>query len=191
MENNLKIPINAKVRVYWDDLPENYNRQAKIQIINYFSKKYNLPRKSINVIFRPVKIDKDGNRISITGANLENVMDINYQRQLFKEWLIREKKDVSFDDIIKLDDKVNMEVKHDITELRQRKYRLKWVKLNNFLCFGEVQPIHIDRLKGIVCVSSEPRNQGGKCLVGNSKVMIKFNEEEIIKKLGFLPDELK
>lgn len=162
MENKIKIQTNSKIRVYWDDSPENYSKQGKSQITSYFAKKYNLPRKSINVIFRPIKIDKDGNRISITGANLENVMDTNYQRQLFKEWLERENKNVNFDAIIKIDDKVNMEVTQDVTELRQRKYTLKWIKLNNFLCFGDVKPIHIDRLKGVVCVTSEPKNQGGK-----------------------------
>lgn len=162
MENKIKIPINGKVRVYWDDSPENYSKQGTSQIKTYFAKKYNLPRKSINVIFRPVKIDDDGNRITITGANLENVMDTNYQRQLFKEWLERENKNVNYDDIIKIDDEVNLEVTQDITEFRQRNYTLKWIKLNNFLCFGDVKPIHIDRLNGIVCVSSEPKNQGGK-----------------------------
>lgn len=162
MENKVKTPINAKVRVYWDDKVENYSKENKSQIKTYFAKKYNLPRKSINVIFRPIKIDDNGNRISITGANLENVMDANYQRQLFKEWLKREDKNVSYDDIIKIDDEVNLEVTQDMTEFRQRKYSLKWIKINNFLCFGDIKPIHIDRLKGIICVSSFPSNQAGK-----------------------------
>lgn len=191
MENKVKTPINAKVRVYWDDKIENYNKESKSQIKTYFAKKYNLSRKSINVIFRPIKIDDNGNRISITGANLENVMDVNYQRQLFKEWLKREEKNVSYDDIIKIDDEVNLEVTQDMTEFRQRNYALKWIKIDNFLCFGDVKPIYIDRLKGITCVSSHPVNQGGKCIRYNSKIKIKYNLEEIVENLGFLPKEIE
>ena len=191
MANKIKIPTNGKIRVYWEDKSENYSKQSKNQITSYFAKKYGLSRKAINVIFRPVKVDKDGNRVSITGANLENVMDSNYQRQLMKEWVVREKKNVEFSDIINLDDKVNMEVITDVSGLRLRKYKLKWLKLNNFLCFGDTEPVYIDRLKGIVCVTSEPKNQGGKCIRSDSKVVIEFNPDDIIKKLGFLPDELK
>lgn len=162
MENNIKIPINGKVKIYWDDFPENYSKQTKSQIKTLFANKYNLPRKSINVFFRPIKLDGDGNRITITGANLENVMDANYQRQLMKEWLERENKKVKYDDIIKIDDEVNLDVTKDMTELRQCQYSVKWIKINNFLSFGDVKPVYIDRLKGIVCVTSIPSNQSGK-----------------------------
>lgn len=158
----MKIPANGKIRVYWNDKPENYSRQNKAQIISHFSKKYNVPRKSINVIFKPVKLNKDGKLISISGGNLENIMNPDYQRQLFKEWLEREKKDVNFDDILKLDDKVNLDVKKDVTELRQQKYHLKWIKINNFLSFGDIEPIYLDRFKGITCITSTPANQSGK-----------------------------
>lgn len=187
----MNIPANGKIRVYWNDKPENYSRQNKAQIISHFSKKYNVPRKSINVIFKPVKLNKDGKLISISGGNLENIMNPDYQRQLFKEWLEREKKDVNFDDILKLDDKVNLDVKKDVTELRQQKYHLKWIKMNNFLSFGDIEPIYLDRFKGITCITSTPANQGGKCIRYDNKVKIRYNIEEIIKKLGFLPDELK
>jgi len=162
MEKTLKIPENAKVRVYWDDKSENYNKQEKSKIINYFSEKYNINKKNVNVIFRPIKINDNGEVVKITGSSLENVMDINYQRQLFKQWLDREQKDIDFNKIIELDNIVNSEVKINITDLRLRKYSLKWVKINNFLCFGDIEPVYYDDLKGLICVTSQPKNMGGK-----------------------------
>lgn len=191
MENNILIHKNAKVRVYWDDKPENNTKENKNKVKQYFSKKYNINKKDINVIFQPIKISDDGNKISITGANLENVMDVNYQRQLFKKWLDREDKDVNYDDILSIDDEINMESIVDVVSLRQRKYSLKWIKINNFLCFGDLKPIHINRLNGLTCVTSLPSNQGGKCLRSDTEVVIDVNVENIVKKLGFLPNELK
>jgi DNA repair exonuclease SbcCD ATPase subunit len=164
MGNNdtMYVPSNAKIKVYWDDTTENYTREAKNRIRSHFSKKYGVNRKNVNVIFRPFKIDENGNTIDMCQAGIDNIMDINYQRKLFKEWLEREKKVVDFDRLIALDDKVNSALKIEEFSTRQRKWNLKWLKINNFLCFGNNEPVYFSRLKGITLVISEPKNQGGK-----------------------------
>jgi DNA repair exonuclease SbcCD ATPase subunit len=164
MGNNdtIHIPSNAKIKVYWDDTTENYTREAKNRVRAHFSKKYGVNRKNVNVIFRPVKIDEHGNTIDMCQAGIDNIMDINYQRKLFKEWLDRENKVVDFDRLLALDDKVNSALKIEEVSTRQRKYNLKWIKINNLLCFGDNEPIHFNKLKGITIIVSEPKNQGGK-----------------------------
>ena len=47
------------------------------------------------------------------------------------------------------------------------------------------------QFKGLTVVNSIPENQGGKCVRSDTQITIQYNTDEIIKKLGFLPDELK
>ena len=107
VEKLLHIPAYAKVKVYWDDRPENYSREGRNRVKSYFARKYGVHKSNVNVVFRPTKIDKDGNEIEITGAGIDNIMDVNYQRALFKEWITREEKEVDFERIVRLDEKVN------------------------------------------------------------------------------------
>lgn len=160
--NTVSIPSNAKIKVYWDDTTDNYTREAKNRVRSHFSKKYGVNRKNVNVIFRPIKIDEHGNTIDMCQAGIDNINDTGYQRQLFKEWLARENKVVDFDRLIALDDKVNSALKIEEFSTRQRKYSLKWLKINNLLCFGDNDPVYFNKLKGITLVVSEPKNQGGK-----------------------------
>jgi DNA repair exonuclease SbcCD ATPase subunit len=161
--NKVKIPPYAKIKVYWDDKPENYSRECRARVKKYFSKKYGIPAQNINVVYRPVKIDKSGKEIKIDGATIDNIMSVPYQRSLFKEWLTREgKDDVDFDRIIALDEKVNGELNIDLEESLHRKYRLKWLMVNNFLSFGKDNYFPVDNYKGFTVINSQPANQGGK-----------------------------
>ena len=63
--------------------------------------------------------------------------------------------------------------------------------IDNFLSFGENNFASFTKLKGLTVVNSLPSNQGGKCVRADTQVVIQFDKDEIIKRLGFLPDELK
>jgi hypothetical protein len=182
---------NAKVKIYWDDLPHNYSRDAKNKIRNYFSSKYGFNKNNININYRPIKKTANGDVIEITGAGIENIMDVNYQRSLMKEYLDRENKAIDFNRIVALDDKVNGELNIDLNNIQHKTWSIKWIMIDNFLSFGEENYIPFTKLKGLTVVNSIPPNQGGKCVRADTKVNIQFNKDEIIKKLGFLPDELK
>ncbi len=158
----LKIPPYAKIKVYWDDKPENYSKENKILVRNHFSNKYGVDRTNINVVYRPVKVDKEGNTIEISGAGIENIMDTGYQRELFKEWLTRESKDVDYERLIKLDDKINAELNIDSSDVIHKSWTLNWMMINGFLCFGANNFVSLSNLKGLTIVNSYPENQGGK-----------------------------
>jgi hypothetical protein len=190
MENKI-LSANAKVKIYWDDLPHNYSREAKNKIKNYFALKYGFNKNNINIIYRPVKKNDKGELIEINGANIENIMDVNYQRVLMKEYLERENKNVDFKRIIALDDIVNSGLNIDLKNTNNKSWSIKWLMIDNFLSFGEKNFLPFSKLKGLTIVNSIPSNQGGKCIRGDTKVKIQFNKDEIIEKLGFLPDELK
>jgi len=153
---------NNKIRVYWDDLPENYTKELKNRVVKHFSTKYNVDKNNINVVFRASKMGEDGELISVNDAGIDNIMDINYQRELMKEWLNKNDKQLNFEIITKLDDKVNKEVDFNPNEIRHRRWGLNWLEINNFLCFGSDNKINFERLNGLNIVNSLPENQGGK-----------------------------
>jgi hypothetical protein len=92
MVSNVKevvnIPKNARIKVYWDDTPENYSREAKNRVQRYFAKKYGIDKNNIQVEYRPVRIGKNGKLIQIDGASIDNIMDTAYQRELLKDYML-------------------------------------------------------------------------------------------------------
>ena len=162
MTNTIQIPEYAKIKVFWDDKPENYSREAKLKVRNYFAKKYGVEKPNINIIYRPIKIGKNGEVIEITGAGIENIMDRNYQVELMREWFKREEKTVDFNRILDLDRKVNSSLTTDTEALNHRSWELKWLFIDNFLCYGDDNFVSFSKLKGLNVVNSEPSNQGGK-----------------------------
>ncbi len=211
MENNsqeiiktdLIIPQNARIKVYWDDRPENYSRENRNRVQKYFSTKYDVDKSKINVVYRPIKVSDNGDVIEISGAGIENIMNVSYQRELFKEWINREGKEVNFDKIIALDDKINSALELDPDVKPHKKYVLKWLTLNNFLSFGDNNYFPVDRFKGLTVVNSIPHNQGGKTTLTvdamkflffgkttktdkNEQIFNQFNEETELKVRGML-----
>jgi hypothetical protein len=156
------ISPSSKVKVYWDDRPENYSKEAKTKVRNFFAKKYGINSGNINVQFRPIKVNTNGDIVEITGAGIENIMDITYQRALMKEVITRDGKVVDFDRIIALDNLVNGELNVDLTVSQHRAWSIRWVMIDNFLSFGAENYVPFGKLKGLTVVNSVPANQGGK-----------------------------
>ena len=161
-KNWYDIPKGAKVKIEWSDRPENYSKEAKNRVRNHFAKKYGVNKNNIDVIYRPVKFSDNGDIIEINSATIENIMDINYQRELMREWIKRENKTVDFERIIKLDEKVNSELNIEDTQQNHKSWSIKWIKIDNFLSFGDNNFIPFNKLKGLTIVNSVPSNQGGK-----------------------------
>ena len=174
VKTQVLVPPYGKIKVYWDDKPENYSRESRTRVKKYFANKYSVPPQSVNVVYRPVKISKTGEVIKIDGATIDNIMSVPYQRELFKEWLIRENKDIDFDRIIALDTKVNGELNLDLEDKLHRKYRLKWLSVNNFLSYGEGNYFPVDKFKGFTVINSNPANQGGKTTITIDAVKFLF-----------------
>jgi hypothetical protein len=165
MENSttLQIPSKSKIIVYWEDSPENYSRDEKKRIQSHFSTKYNVDKNNIRVEYRPIKKNESGELIKIDGASIDNILDINHQRELFKEWLNREGREVDFERLVALDNKVNTELGDEFkNESINKNWKIKWITLDNFLSFGEGNTFNVDKLKGLTVINSLPENQGGK-----------------------------
>lgn len=167
----VKIPSKASVRVLWEDVPENYTKDRVKRIEQYISEKYSVDK--VQVIFKPKKIDTINGQVEM--GITDNVMDVNYQRRLFKEWLDGNGIDVDWERILRLDDKVNDKLKQqrDI-DYRYRNWFIKELEWDNFLSYGDGNKLSFDNLKGISVISSNPANQGGKTALSVDLLLFLF-----------------
>lgn len=170
-KTKISIPSKAAVRVVWEDAPENYTKDRVKRIEQYFAQKYSVDK--VQVVFKPKKVETAYGEVEM--SIIDNVMDINYQRKLFKEWLDGNKIEVDWDRLLRLDDKVNDKLKQqrDI-EYRYRNWYIKELEWDNFLSYGDGNKLSFDNLKGINVISSNPANQGGKTALSVDLLLFLF-----------------
>ena len=169
------VPEKAHIRVDWEDYPENRTVESKNRVKSYFSKKYGVPTTSIKINFIPIIKNKEGKTIDISDGLIENIMDEEYQRKLFAEWLKRNETNVDFSRLCKLDDKINEVLfEGDIEDYRYRRWELKNLWIDNFLSYGDNNTLDYTKLKGLNIVKSEPANQGGKTIFSIDALLFLF-----------------
>lgn len=171
----VNVPEKAHIRVDWEDYPENRTVESKNRVKSYFSKKYGVPTTSIKINFIPIIKNKEGKTIDISDGLIENIMDEEYQRKLFAEWLKRNETSVDFDRLCKLDDKINATLfEGEIEDYRYRRWELKKLWIDNFLSYGDNNDLDYSKLKGLNVVKSEPANQGGKTIFSIDALLFLF-----------------
>ena len=171
---NKYITSNSKVRVIWKDLPENNTVANKSLIKNRIAKEYGVDKTAIAINFVPALPDKEGNLIEITGANMENILDTNYQHQLFKEWLNRENIEIDFDKILEFDKEVELELKGEFEPTNIKNWDLEWLKINNFLSYGQNNTLNFNELDGLNIIKSMPGNFSGKTTLTVDAILFLF-----------------
>ena len=181
-ENKIQIPSKGFIRVYWYDRPENYTKEGKSRVATYFSQKYDVDVRRINVVFRPV--DRDGTtEIDVSDGVIDNIMDTAYQRKLFKAWLDSEGVEVDWDRMMRFDDTVNSLLQaNKENDFRYKRWSIDKIELSNFLCYGEKNVIDFDKMKGMTFITSEPANQGGKTTLIDALLFLFFNTTTKTKK---------
>ena len=170
-ENRIVVPEKAKLRVIWEDVPENYTQERSKRIAKYFTEKYKNP--NVQVIFKPKKVLVDGGEVEMTVA--DNVMDTTYQRKLFKQWITDNKVDVDWDRLLRLDDKINEKLSQQReTDYRYRNWYIKELEWSNFLSYGDGNKISFKELEGITIITSDPLNMGGKTTLALDLLLFLF-----------------
>lgn len=162
MDNKVKIGKKSKVNIKWNVLPIDYSKDAEDTIINKFSKKYSIPKENVRV--EPVFIQKnnDGEITAVSNDVTQNIQDKEFQQELFKKYLKeREIEDYDFDKLIEIDEVINSNIDYEVYDTNKR-YSLKWIRWSNFMSYGEDNYFDFTTLKGLVLLTSEPANQGGK-----------------------------
>lgn len=181
----MSITEKSHIKVKWEDVPENFTKERQNRIKSYFQRKYNTQ----NVIVQLSPINNSGEEVTL--GQQELIYDLANQRHLIEEYIKENEINVDIEQIMKLDNRVTEKLKEtkDI-DTTYRRLKIKEIWFDNFLCFGDGNRIPYTELDGITVVNSSPANFGGKCLRKNTEIEIEFDSESIIKKLGFLPDEL-
>lgn len=173
----INIPNKAKVKITWQDKPENYSAEVRNSLKREFAEKYGKDTKDIKVNFVPIRYNDKNEVIEIRGAQLDNVMDVNYQRALFDEYIKREKIEVDKDALLRLDDKVNSKLEIEEDNIKSKKWKINWLDINNFLTYGDENTLDYTKLDGITTVASTPKNMGGKTtLVVDAIKFLFFNK---------------
>ena len=165
------IPSKAKIRVIWEDNPENYTQERSKRIAKYIIEKYGNP--NVQVIFKPKKVNTEQGEVEMTVA--DNVMDTNYQIKLFKEWVDSNSVDVDWERLLRLDDKVNEKLSQQReTDYRYRNWYIKELEWSNFLSYGDGNKISFKELEGITVITSNPLNMGGKTTLALDLLLFLF-----------------
>lgn len=174
MENKYKSPT---IRVEWEDYPENFTKERKLRVKSYFQKKYNTQK--VTIILKPKKI----NNKEQTEIISENLFDLNYQKKLIKEYINVNGKNIDYDFIYRLDDKVNEKLtsKKDLS-FKINECKIKSINFSNFLSYGDDNYINFEKIPGITIINSNPENQGGKTTLLNSIVFLLFGTTFSTKK---------
>lgn len=153
---------HSKVNIKWKVLPIDYSHDAEKDIIAAFSRKYGIP--SENVGLEPVFINKDGESDdeAFSSDAAQNIQDPAFQKELFKKYIKeREIEGCDIDTIFKIDDEINAKIDYEVYG-KHKKYTIKWIRWSNFMSYGPNNYIDLTTLKGLVLLTSEPANQGGK-----------------------------
>lgn len=139
-----------------------YNEEKINSLKQKISDKYNVPLKNVELNFKPITQNKNGERISLTSDVINNIQDPKFQLELFKEYIeTKDIEDVDFEYITNIDNQVNNFVDFDAYS-KYKNYRFKYVKWDNYLSYGKGNYFDFTTLKGLVALKGEPENQCGK-----------------------------
>lgn len=158
--NKIKLGINSKVNIKWKVSPFDYNKNEVDNIRVKFAEKYGIDRNNVEV--EPIFIKNTGSDDAFIANEVENVQDPIAQQSLFKPFLEeRGVVDYNYDKLIEIDDLINNSINYESYD-KHKRYTIKWIKWDNFMSYGGNNFVDFTNLKGLVLLTSEPANQGGK-----------------------------
>lgn len=121
--------------------------------------------------------------------DIHSIFDADYQNALIEDNLLAKKVDPELIEKVKqLNKTINTQISKDKTPKNIR-WKPKTFEFNNMFSYGEDNFIDFTQLKGTIGLFAP--NASGKCVDENTEIEIEYDEQSIIDKLGFLPDELK
>jgi DNA repair exonuclease SbcCD ATPase subunit len=149
------------IKVYWDDILDNYSRAKELEIQRYFEKKYNA---RANVVFRAIRSASSESMKGIQADATDQVMDTQYQRKLAKKYIQDNQIEVNWEHLMKLDDTVNSKIASaKELNMRYKKFDIDQLILYNFLSYADIeQTLPLEQFHGLNIVRSEPQNKAGK-----------------------------
>ena len=161
-KNAVKIKPTDKLVFELEMLQIDYNEEKINSLKHEIAEKYNVPLKNIVIDFKPVTLNSNGERVTLTSDIIENIQNPKFQQGLIEEYLkIKEIEDVDLKEIIDIDNLINSFVDFN-SYSKCKNYKFKYVKWDNYLSYGKDNYFDFTKLNGLVLLNSEPENQSGK-----------------------------
>lgn len=150
---------NPFIKVEWQDTPENLTQERIKRVKEYFKRKYNAI--DVKVITYVSANSSDAKLKSLEVS--DSILDLQYQKNLVKDFIKENNIKIEWDLINRLDNKVNGEIDKSFqNKSKYNKWYITKIEFSNFLSFGDDNMIDFTGLDGITTVESEPKNFGGK-----------------------------
>ncbi len=162
MENKINITAKSKISIIWDVFPMEYSREAEQTIITKMALKYGIPKENIKVNVKFKSVNENNEIIPYSNEIINNINDPIFQQNLFKKYIEERGIDgYDMDKIIEYDNYINSLMDYEKYD-KNKRYTIKWLKWDNFMSYGANNFIDFTNLNGLVLLSSNPANQGGK-----------------------------
>lgn len=156
----MNIGKKSKICVVWKVKPTDYSEEGKNNIIAAMATKYGIDKK--NIIVTPEYASEGQKKEVLNSENIESIHDPQFQQELFKKYLDENKiEGYDFDEIVKIDSQINSLINYDSYE-KSKSYKIKWVKWDNFLSYGEGNFFDFEKLHGLILLNGIPENESGK-----------------------------
>ena len=158
----IEIGKHAKVNVKWRVLPVDYSHEGEKDIIVKFARKYGIPKENVSVEPEFINASGDTGDSVYVNESVQNIQDPEFKYGLFKQYLAERKiEDYDFNEIIGFDKLISSNIDYEVYD-KHKRYTIKWIKWSNFMSYGKNNFFDFTKLSGLVLLSSEPANQGGK-----------------------------
>lgn len=158
----IEVKNTSKLVFELNALQIDYNKEKEDALIEFISKKYNVPKNRIEFNFVPLTVNDKGEKISLNNDIIENIQDPKFQSSLFKEYLeLKGIEDIDMEAINAIDGEVNSYIDFDAYK-NYKRYVFKYVKWSNYLSYGSDNFFDFTKLKGLVLLNGSPENQCGK-----------------------------
>ena len=139
-----------------------YNDQKKEELRREIAEKYRLPLRNVIVNFSPITRDENGEAVVLASNITSDIQDPSFQLHLFEDYIkLRGIEGINFNEIISIDKAVNEYVNLDDSR-KNKTYKLKYLKWDNYLSYGRGNYYDFTNLHGLVLLNGQPENQCGK-----------------------------
>lgn len=158
----VRLGEKTKVVIDWAVKPVDYSREKADALAHKMAKKYGIPKDNITIEPKFITKRADGTEVPLANELITNIQDPKFQQMMFVEYArdngIEDFDPVAINDI---DNRLNTLIDYEVYD-KFKKYKVKWIKWDNFLSYGENNFIDFTKLQGLVHLKGEPANESGK-----------------------------
>lgn len=160
---------NPIITVVWESDSEEFSKERKNRVKEYFKKKYKT--KHVNII---TKANRSGESDLVVDVS-SDITDVNLQYDLIRTILQNKGQMKYYEPVLDIDKAVESRmVEKNIEVSHFKKWYIKKIRFSNFLSFGDNQEIDYDEYNGLTVVESNPANTGGKSVLSVDLLLYLF-----------------